>query len=43
MTTLEARRSQFRQAIHLAWWRWRTRNQPEPPLNAWGSPDLGYW
>lgn len=32
-------RSRFRR------WRWRrrVRRQPEPPLNAWGYPDTGYW
>jgi hypothetical protein len=32
-----------RRALWLWNWRGNTRNRPQPTLNAWGYPDVGYW
>lgn len=41
--SLKTSRQRLLQATHRACWRWRTRRQPEPRLNAWGAIDNGYW
>ncbi len=36
-------RPALRQRIHKARWRRATRKNTPTRLNAWGSPDVGYW